>query len=288
MFVAENNPQVSLVVCTRNRAQYLQPFLDAIVRITTTSVWELVVVNNASTDDTAAILADFAQHAPVTVRMVYEPQPGLGRARNAGWRAAHAEIIAFTDDDCYPEPDFIDQIQQQFADPAIGFVGGRVELYDPEDLPITIKVDKQPQFYPAYAFIGPGSLHGANFTFRKAVLTSMQGFDDCMGSGTPFPSEDCDAVYRALQTGLSGKYSPDVVVYHHHRRKTEADRIKIESSYLSGRGAFYTKLLVYYPNRGKTLIQWLKSAKFFGWHFLPKEVWIGIQYLLYAKKCNKK
>ncbi|MGY1489823.1 glycosyltransferase [Methylobacillus pratensis] len=277
-------PVISVVICTRNRAAFLQPFFSALDKISTTISWELIVVNNASTDNTAELLAEYANRASVPVRVVYESLPGLGRARNAGWRQAQGEIVAFTDDDCYPEPNFIDKVLAEFADNNIGFVGGRVELFDPQDLPITIKVDKTPQFYPAYSFIGPGGLHGANFSFRKDILIAMDGFDPCMGSGTPFPSEDCDAVYRALQVGKAGKYSPDIVVYHHHRRRTEADRIKIESSYLAGRGAFYTKILVSYPRKAKTFIQWMKSAKCFGWHFLPKEVWIGIQYLLFAAK----
>lgn len=283
-----NTPQVSVVVCTRNRAEFLPVFLDSLSKISTLISWEIVFVNNSSSDNTQQLLEDFAANISMPVHIVFEALPGLGRARNAGWHAAQADIITFTDDDCYPQQDFIDQIWSEFQDQSIGFVGGRVELYDLQDLPITIKVDKLEKFFPAYTFIGPGYLHGANFSFRKQLLKSINGFDSFMGSGTSFPAEDCDAVYRALNAGYNGKYSPDIVVYHHHRRRTELDRMKIEQTYLAGRGAFYAKTLFNSSKKMRTLYHWMRSANLFGWKFLLKEILIGIDYLVYIKKNNKK
>lgn len=282
-----NSPQVTVVVCTRNRAEFLPTFLDSLSKISTFISWEIVFVNNSSSDSTQQLLEDFAANVSIPVHIVFESLPGLGRARNAGWNIAQADIITFTDDDCYPQQDFIDQIWSEFQDQAVGFVGGRVELYDSQDLPITIKVDKVEKFFPAYTFIGPGHLHGANFSFRKQLLKNINGFDSFMGSGTPFPAEDCDAVYRALNSGCNGKYSPNIVVYHHHRRKTELDRIKIEQSYLAGRGAFYIKTIIFSSNKLRTLYEWGYSAHYFGWKLLPKEFWIGLNYLVYLWKSKK-
>lgn len=276
---------VSIVICTRNRAEFLPQFLESLSGIESDS-YELVFVDSASTDATPSLLAEYKARATVPVTVVTERRPGLGRARNAGWPEAKGRIVAFTDDDCYPQPDFVEQIRLNFQ-AGIDYLGGRVELYDKEDLPITIKTDLDVEIYEPFKFMGPGALHGANMAFLKSLLEKMDGFDSEMGSGTPFPSEDCDAVFRAATLGAAGKYCPDVVVFHHHRRRSESDRQKIEASYLAGRGAFYMKALAYYPRKLRTIYYWLRSAKYFGWEYLPQEIRIGISYLKHQRGLQK-
>jgi glycosyltransferase involved in cell wall biosynthesis len=275
---------VSLVICTRNRSGFLGPFFDSLRLIQSAINWEVIFVDNGSTDDTFSQLTAFAQSFGRPVKIVTERQPGLGRARNAGWPQAAGPIVAFTDDDCYPAPDFIDCIASHFLSSDIGYFGGRVELFDPTDLPITIKTETIPEFFPAQGFVGPGYLHGANLAFRKNTLKQIGGFDSLMGSGTPFPAEDCDAVFRASMSGFKGAYFPDVLVHHHHRRRSAADKVKIEGSYMHGRGAFYAKALSFYPRKLRTLLFWYKSANFFGWSLLGQEISTGMHYL---KRCKR-
>ena len=96
-------PELSVVVCTRNRIASLRRCVDALFSATTTRSWELVIVDNGSTDGTNEFLKSVTATRPYRphVITVFEQTPGLAKARNKGWRAATAEIMAFTDDDCY-------------------------------------------------------------------------------------------------------------------------------------------------------------------------------------------
>ncbi|MEO8946678.1 MAG: glycosyltransferase family A protein, partial [Gemmatimonadaceae bacterium] len=91
---------------TRNRAGHLAETLSHWARLESPEGgWQLVVVDNGSTDDTRSVLEAHRNYLPLEI--LYEPKPGSGRGHNTGWRAASGEIIAFIDDDCYPAPDFL-------------------------------------------------------------------------------------------------------------------------------------------------------------------------------------
>lgn len=130
---------VSLVVCTRNRADSLIKCLNAIRSMVVTFPWELIAVDNGSSDAAHQIIEQFAAEMGFPVRYVFEPRPGLSRARNRGVAAASGDPIVFTDDDCYPDADFLTQVAKVFSDPKIAFYGRRVLLHDPKDYPITMK-----------------------------------------------------------------------------------------------------------------------------------------------------
>src|ERR1700722_18312320 len=99
-------PKVALVVCTRNRGKRLDPFFESLRKLNYDSPWEIILVD-ASTDDTGERLKAFAATFKQPVKIITDLRPGLGLARNCGWRATSAPIIAFTDDDCYPDPNFL-------------------------------------------------------------------------------------------------------------------------------------------------------------------------------------
>lgn len=274
---------ISLVICTRNRAAFLPQHLASLAAIKTSLSWQIVFVDNNSTDDTSLLLKSFAQQSAMPVKIVHEQRIGLSNARNAGWLAAEGEIIAFTDDDCYPASNFIDQVAQVFADEKMGFLGGKVLLHDPEDLPWTIKLDESVHYYNPYSYIGPGNIHGANFAMRKALLEEINGFDTLMGAGTPFPCEDCDVLLRALKAGAYGIYSPTVVISHHHRRR-ESDLPKMERSYLAGRGAFFVKAIADAKYKLPIVYEWMRSLKYFGVAKFFPEIFFGVRYLLARRK----
>ena len=233
---------LSLVICTRDRAPQLETCLERVSRLSSGTAWELLVVNNGSTDGTRLLLERFRQSPIPGFKVVEEPLPGLGRARNRGWRAASGEIVAFTDDDCYPAKEYVDRMVGCFADPAIGFIGGRVRLGDPGDFPIAIKdLDRRFEIEPK-SFIRAGLLPGANMAFRRTVLEGISGFDDSFGAGTPFACEDVDAIARASASGWRGAYDPRPVVDHHHGRN-RAEAAQLMRAYDLGRGAYYVKCL---------------------------------------------
>lgn len=238
-----DRPAVSLVLATRNRAEQLQSCLDYVARQNPSCTWELVVVDNGSTDRTAELLREYAPKAPMPMRVLFESKPGLGRAHNVGWKAARGDIIAITDDDCYVAQDYIDRVRETFADPKIGFAGGRIDLFDPTDAPVTIKTSDQREQIEPYSFIPAGALQGANMMFRRRILEEIGGFDPDLGPGAPFYGEEMDAQVRASVAGWWGLYNPDVIVAHHHRRKAE-DIPALMRNYSVGTGAYTAKCLL--------------------------------------------
>lgn len=249
--------RLSVVVCTRGRPAQLRACLDRFRRLAGGADWELVVVNNGSGDGTSDVLRSYAREAPHPLKVLEEPRPGLGGARNRGWRGAAGELIAFTDDDCYPADDYLDRIVGCFEEASLGFVGGRVLLFDPTDFPITIQeLDHRVEIEPC-AFVPAGLIHGANFAFRREVLEAIGGFDPGFGAGTPFACEDVDAVARAAAAGWWGAYDPGPVVYHHHGRKT-GEALRLRRVYALGRGAYYAKSILEPAMRARYLRRLLR------------------------------
>jgi glycosyltransferase involved in cell wall biosynthesis len=234
---------VSLIIATRDRSHQLARCLDSVARIEFDRTWELIVVDNGSNDATADVVKQFAGEASLPLRYVLEPKPGLGNAHNAGVAVAHGQILAFTDDDCYPETDFLKRIWCAFADPSIGYIAGRITLHDPADYPITTIESTTPYTFLPRRLVTTGSFGGANMAFRRKVLLEIGGFDPLFGPGALFNAEDVDAAARASALGWKGEYRPDVIVRHHHRRKA-SDAPRLLKSYAIGAGAYHMKLLL--------------------------------------------
>jgi glycosyltransferase involved in cell wall biosynthesis len=234
---------VSLIIATRDRWQQLARCLDSVARIEFDRPWELIVVDNGSTDATAELAKQFADKASVPLRYVLELEPGLGNAHNAGVAIARGEILAFTDDDCYPETDFLRRVWCAFADPSIGYIAGRITLHDPSDYPMTTIESTTPHTFRARSLVSAGSFGGANMAFRRKVLVEIGGFDPLFGPGALFNAEDVDAAARASAIGWKGEYRPEVIVRHHHGRKAP-DIPHLLKSYGMGTGAYQMKLLL--------------------------------------------
>jgi GT2 family glycosyltransferase len=270
---------LSLVVCTRNRVAQLSECLQVLERLLPGPSWELIVVDNGSSDETPKFLKQYSGSLPLQV--VREPRPGLGGARNRGWRAAQGELIAFTDDDCYPSPDFLRAIAAAFAESdAIGFVGGPVMLYDPLDVHMSIKESLAYETFPASSFIPAGAIHGANFAFRRSTLEMIDGFDELFGAGAPFFSaEDTDALGRALAAGWTGVYNPRIVVTHNHGRRGGGDVALLARHYSRGRGAYYAKALLNSRQRYTYAKSWYWAVRRQPWRNSMHEIAAGIEYL---------
>jgi glycosyltransferase involved in cell wall biosynthesis len=237
---------VSLIVCTRNRATRLPEFFEHLSRLESPAGgWELVLVDNASTDATAAVINAVAATAPFAVRAVHAPVPGLGRARNVGIAHASGRILVFTDDDCYPRPNYLRAFVEVFEEYAVGFAGGRIVLHNPADAVIGMKDVDTPVEVAPHSFVPAGVVHGANMAVRRDVVTAIGGFDPRLGVGTPcIAGEDIEFVARAVWAGWAGRHDPRPVVAHDHGRKPGAEAERQQRSYDYGRGAYYAKLLL--------------------------------------------
>lgn len=253
-------PAVSIILCTRNRAHALGKALQALANIDSSQSWEAIIVDNASTDNTAQVIVDAARENP-HLRYLRVDQIGLGAARDAAWRVAGGDILSFTDDDCYVQHDFVDQIVTAFDEfPEVGCIGGRILLFNPADAYVTVKEDPDPERIPARTVIRAGLLQGANLSFRRAALIGAGGFDRSLGAGTPFPAEDVDAVAAVLWSGWPVLYDPRPTVAHDHGRK-EADIPRLRAGYDAGRGAYRAKYILRRDTRRAYAKAWLHEIR---------------------------
>jgi len=242
----------------------LRSCLDALARIDfDPGRWELVVVDNGSQDDTQQTVRHFTETARFPVVLVSEPRPGLSRARNVGVQSAAAPIVAFTDDDCYVEPDYLSAMVRAFQRKEYGYIGGRVLLHDPTDARATVKEDSESAEMPPFSVVPPGFLHGANFAFRRSVWTRIGGFDPMLGAGTRFASEDVDFVARASGAGWLGAYVPGPTVRHHHGRKPGPEIDRLKAIYIRGIAAYLTKGCLNRAMRQSFL-------KYWHWHIVSR------------------
>jgi glycosyltransferase involved in cell wall biosynthesis len=248
----------SLIICTRNREAQLKACLEYVARLEDLpGGWQLVLVDNGSTDTTPNVIRAFAEASTsYPVIAVHQPARGLGRARNAGLACATGDICIFTDDDCYVRPDFLRQVHRVFETSPAGYLGGRVVLHDPTDAPVTIKDVLTSEIIQPRRFIHPGTIHGANMAVRRDVLKSIGGFDPLLGSGTRWVCDDLDFVARACWAGWVGVYDPRPVVEHHHGRKAGSDVQRVVKGYDYGIGAYYMKGILNPASRMVYLREW--------------------------------
>ncbi len=105
---------ISAVVCTRNRVQSLRHALRSLAQQSLASDhFEIIAVDNHSTDGTAAWVREIATSVP-NIRYMFEPSLGLNHARNAGWRAANSEFVAFVDDDAVADRHWLNVLLAKF------------------------------------------------------------------------------------------------------------------------------------------------------------------------------
>jgi len=196
-----------VVVATRDRPHLLAGCLDALAA-TLGPDDELLVVDSAGrTGATGRLCAERG------VRVLRASEPGTSRARNAGWRATSAELVAFTDDDCLPAPDWA-QVLRTALDTA-DLVTGRVLPDRAVAAPVSVLDDLRGRDLTVADLPG----HGACCAVRRSLLARVGGFDERLGPGTPLrAAEDGDLFGRVLAAGGRGRYAPEAVVVHRQWR----------------------------------------------------------------------
>ena len=209
--------ELSIILCTYNRADLLDRALEALVTQTLDPLrLEIIVVDNNSSDHTREVVQTRAARHP-QIRYVFERHQGLPIARNSGVLAARASLIGFTDDDVEVQADWAGALLAAFhAYPEVGYVGGKVvaawdhtarpawlppghygplALQDRGDRPFTVgSHDARP------------CLIGANFAVRRSVFERAGLFSPAFPWG-----EDREFQLRAWEAGVQGMYLPNVV-----------------------------------------------------------------------------
>ena len=272
--------RVSLLIATRDRRASLERSLDAVERAERPWPLEVIVVDNGSRDGTGAFLDDYARGVPLALWSLSEPRPGKSHALNAGLTRVTGDVIAFIDDDDYVSPDSFVRVVEIFERSEVGYCGGRILLHDPTDLPITVRTATRTELVPPRSFITAGVIQGCNMALRREVLEAIGGFDPMLGPGTPFICEDLDLAARASAAGWAGGYFPELLVYHHHGRKTRIEEAALVRNYSLGRGAYFAKFIL----DRRTRLQYLKRC-YWHWRSLPfrilrPEVGGAVRYVL--------
>jgi glycosyltransferase involved in cell wall biosynthesis len=220
---------VTVMVATHNRAPLLRKTLEALIAQETPESlgWEILVVDNGSTDHTLEVFRTMAMQAPGRLRYVFEPRLGKSRALNTGIAVARGAVIALTDDDVSPTADWVATAATVLDTRGVDGAGGRIlprwEAEPPSwllgsqellDCLAIMDFDK-----PAMLPVPPGrhpKVWGANMVFRRQTLLALDGFDTRLGpvGGRRFCEEDCDIVRRMLAAGRSMAYDPALTVFH--------------------------------------------------------------------------
>jgi glycosyltransferase involved in cell wall biosynthesis len=262
--------QISLVVSTCNRSQDLVRLIAALENQTRNQHgdWELIVVDNRSTDDTAQVVSNYGAQARFPIKYAFESRQGKSYGLNTGISLARGKIIAFTDDDGMPAPEWLERIGQHFeAHPEIACVGGRVELCDPADALVTVRLSKQARVVDTTTFdVSNIPVIGCNMAIDAQVLSRVGLFDTDLGPGSRIGvAEDLDILYRLVRAGHRIGYDSRLLVLHNHGRRTKLDVDHVSKGYLSGRGAFYCKYLLQADRIVARWMYWEMSALFLQW-----------------------
>ena len=228
-------PRFSVIVCTRNGSATLRGCLEAIER----QSWpdrEVLVIDDGSTDATREIASSFP-----FVRYHHQPPAGLGVARNFGLRLAQGEILAYTDDDCLPDEDWLARLATAFDDPRWVAAGGP-NIPPPARNRTEALVASAPGA-PTHVLLTDEEaehLPGCNLAIRKSALQAIGGFHpDFHAAG-----DDVDVCWRLREAGGRLRFVPAAFVWHHRRFSVRA-YLRQQSGY----GQAEALLMKHHPSR---------------------------------------
>src|ERR1041384_4255860 len=205
-------PRVSVVVCTYNGSRTLQQCLEGLGRLDYPN-YEVIVVDDGSTDRAA----DIARRFPVVV--IQTRNQGLALARNVGLKAATGEIVAYIDDDAFPDRHWLKYLAATFLSTTHCAVGGP-NIVPVSDGPIAQCVARAPGG-PVHVLLSDREaehIPGCNMAFRKECLESIGGFDGQFRVA----GDDVDVCWRLQARGWTLGFSPAAVVWHHRRNVISA------------------------------------------------------------------
>ena len=209
---------ISIIICTHNRAVALKRTLDSLgtANVPVGAKVEILVVDNASTDDTARTVQSATLKNAVP-RYLMQSKKGLSNARNAGLANARGEIILFTDDDVIVAQDWIEEMAAPLAAARCDAVTGQVTL-----APDVLKhwMSRMHKGWVASSLDAqmpgqPVSLVGASMGFRRPVLERVPGFDSDLGPGALGYSDDTLFGWQLSQAGFKIEFVPTARAVHH-------------------------------------------------------------------------
>ncbi len=218
---------VTVVLCTCNRSSSLSKALDSVAAqvLSDSFSWEVIVVDNNSTDQTREVVEGYCRRDPTRFRYVFESRQGLSRARNAGICAARGEVIAFIDDDVIAEPNWLRDLTASLHDGRWAGAGGRIvppqDFTPPGWLTVGGETDLLGALLPLFDLGDePCEMrrppYGANMAFRKEMFDKHGMFRTDLGrcGNKMLMGEDIEFGSRLMSAGERLRYEPLAVVEH--------------------------------------------------------------------------
>lgn len=265
MTVINSAPVLSVVVCTYNRADLLSGCLESLAGQTVDKhVYEVIVVNNNSTDTTQEIAESFTRREQ-NFRVVVEASQGLSKARNRGFKEARGQFVAYIDDDAKANPDWVRATAHFFEiHPEASGAGGPYKAFSPVPIP-----EWFPEEYGSKSLgnetrlLQKGeSISGTNMAFRKSALIEVGGFDAALGMTGDKVSygEEAQLTRKMLERGMEIFYCTEMCVDHAILPYKLSLRWLLRSSFANG----YDCVAAFnYPGSARTFLPSLvRSAKY--------------------------
>lgn len=200
------DPDVAVVVSTRDRADRLPALLAALAAQSIAGRAEVVIVDNGSVDATSELLAERSRGDDRMRVLTRDRGRGPGPARDEGWRATRAPLVAFTDDDCEPEPDWLERLLERAGETGAEVLQGRTLPLAREGHLLGPLARTQRIESPSLWFAT------CNVLYPRAALERVGGFSDRFGDTVG--GEDTDLAWRVIESGGSVAFAPDAVVRH--------------------------------------------------------------------------
>ncbi|HYC44347.1 MAG TPA: glycosyltransferase [Burkholderiales bacterium] len=200
-------PRVSIVVCSCNGERTIRDTLNACSRLDYPD-YEVIVVDDGSRDSTAAIARGYP------VRLISTENRGLSSARNTGWQEATGDIVAYIDDDAYPDPHWLKYLAYTFVTTAHAAVGGP-NIAPPGDGLIADCVANAPGG-PVHVLLTDTEaehIPGCNMAFRREALEAIGGFDVRFRAA----GDDVDVCWRLMEGGYTIGFHAAAMDWHHRR-----------------------------------------------------------------------
>ena len=216
--------QISAIICTHNRDNYLGAAIDSLLSQNFVNGFEVVVVDNGSKDNTKQVVEQRLHHP--RLKYIYEPILGLSVARNTGAKAASGEILAYLDDDAVASPCWLEVLYGAYqSNSKLAIAGGKVTLLWPEQtLPPRWLSPGLASNLGAYdlgdrvvSIENPGlTPRGLNYSIRGSFLEEIGGFDTNLGrvGKNLLSNEELQMTELALEKGWEVVYLPDALVAH--------------------------------------------------------------------------
>jgi glycosyltransferase involved in cell wall biosynthesis len=217
---------ISVIVATYNRAALLAKCLESLRGQRFENGDEVIVVDNASTDETPAVVERFARIFPIPVVALLEGRAGKTPALAAGITRASGTVLALTDDDVCVDEGWLATIRRLFADPELALLAGRIDPIWERAAPAWLELDRRTYgrlsapiglvHYGAAQPLGARTALGANLAIRRDVLDAVGGFASNLGRarGTLLCGEDHELTLRVVAAGYRAVYDPALCVRH--------------------------------------------------------------------------